>query len=289
MATNRQRREAAKRKLERQLARRAERARRRRNTAIASACVTVLGCGALLAWFFSDAEPDSQLADRTSAAPTPSVPIPTARAPMPARPTPLADPVSCDYQADAKSPAPRKARLPSPVNVRSRGTVDVTLKTSVGDIPLRLDRAMAPCAVNSFLNLVGQDFYTGTTCHRLGTSGLQMLQCGDPSTSGTPDAGDGPGYTIPDETFPQLSYGRGVLAMAKAKAPHSGGSQFFMVYGDAPLDPNFTVLGSISDKGLDVLDTVARAGITPDSLAVSEDGTGAPALPVKITGAAVEK
>jgi peptidyl-prolyl cis-trans isomerase B (cyclophilin B) len=121
-------------------------------------------------------------------------------------------------------------------------------------------------------------------CHRLGTEGLQMLQCGDPTANGGPQDGQGgPGYTMPDENFPQLTYGRGILAMAKTSAPNSGGSQFFMVYGDAQLSPDYSVFGSISDDGLKVLDKVARAGISNPG----QDGTGPPAMQVKFTGVTV--
>jgi len=133
--------------------------------------------------------------------------------------------------------------------------------------------------VNNFVSLIKQGFYTDTSCHRLGTEGLQMLQCGDPTGTGS----GGPGYTIPDQVFPELSYGRGILAMAKTSAPNSGGSQFFMVYGDAQLPPNYEVFGSITDAGLQVLDKVAKAGIkNPGS-----DGTGAPNIEVKFTGVTV--
>jgi peptidyl-prolyl cis-trans isomerase B (cyclophilin B) len=223
-----------------------------------------------------------------SAQPTPSptqISIPTQRAPMPKRPQPLANPVKCTFPADPSAPAAKPVNPPAGGDVPSTGTVSVTLKTTAGDIPLTLDRALAPCAVDSFINLAKQGFYTDTSCHRLGTSGLQMLQCGDPKGDGT----GGPGYTISDENFPELTYGRGILAMAKTSAPNSGGSQFFMVYGDAQLSPDYSVFGSISDAGLQVLDKVARAGVDAASMAASptQDGTGAPKIPVKFTAVTV--
>ena len=124
--------------------------------------------------------------------------------------------------------------------------------------------------MNSFVSLAGQGYFDGTACHRLTTGeGLQVLQCGDPTGTGS----GGPGYTIPDEaptTSPRprparhLTYGRGQLAMAKTAAPNSGGSQFFMVYGDAQLPPQYTVFGSISADGLRS-STVARLGTTTRS------------------------
>ncbi|TVT47136.1 peptidylprolyl isomerase [Amycolatopsis rhizosphaerae] len=285
MATNQQRREAAKRKLERQLVRRAERARRRRIIGVGATVGVVVVVAGLVVFFATQKHDDSASAAASgTAAPSSTIQIPTQRVTEAARPTPLPNPANCAYTASNDQQGQKKATMPDGKNVPSTGTVKVTLKTTVGDIPLTLDRALAPCTVNSFVSLVNQGFYTGTSCHRLGTDGLQMLQCGDPTGTGM----GGPGYTIPDENFSQLTYGRGILAMAKTSQPNSGGSQFFMVYGTAQLDPDYTVFGSISDAGLQVLDKVAREGVDPASAAQSSDGTGAPKTPVKFTGATVD-
>ncbi|GAA4660900.1 MULTISPECIES: peptidylprolyl isomerase [Amycolatopsis] len=285
MATNQQRREAAKRKLERQLVRRAERARRRKIIGVGATVGAVVVVAGLVVFLVTRGGGDGSTtaADQTSAPESSPIQIPTQRVTEAARPTPLPNPTTCQYPASADQQSTKKATPPAGANVPSTGTVNVTLKTTVGDIPLTLDRSLAPCTVNSFLSLVNQGFYTDTSCHRLGTEGLQMLQCGDPTGTGM----GGPGYTIPDENYPQLTYGRGILAMAKTSQPNSGGSQFFMVYGTAQLDPDYTVFGSISDAGLQVLDKVARDGVDPASAAQSQDGTGAPKTPVKFTGATV--
>ncbi|WP_116048816.1 peptidylprolyl isomerase [Amycolatopsis palatopharyngis] len=280
MATNQQRREAAKRKLDRQLARRAERAKRRKIVGVGvtvGAVVIVAG----LVFYLATRNSDDAAAQppESSANEEPAVEIPTERAPMPERPKPLADPVTCDFPKDSQ-PAAKDAKVPSGEDVSASGKVEATIKTTAGDIPLTLDRALAPCTVHSFVSLAEQDYYAGTSCHRLGTQGLQMLQCGDPNGDGS----GGPGYTIPDEAFPELSYGRGVLAMAKKQTPNSGGSQFFMVYGDAAgLPPDYTVFGSISDAGLEVLDKVARDGIDDSQGSALGDGTGPPKTPVEFT------
>lgn len=286
MATNQQRREAAKRKLERQLAHRAERAKRRRIVGAGVVVgVVLVVAGIVAAIVLSDNGSDSNAAQDPSATPSQpptEVKIPTERAPMPKRPQALANPVTCNYPADPTGPAAKPVKPPAGGKVPSAGTVKVVIKSTVGDIPLTLDRALAPCAVDSFISLAKQGYYTDTQCHRLGTTGLQMLQCGDPKGDGT----GGPGYTISDENFPELTYGRGILAMAKTSAPNSGGSQFFMVYGDAQLQPDYSVFGSISDDGLKVLDKVAKDGIDP--AAVGPDGTGTPKTPVKFTAVTVE-
>ncbi|RZQ65560.1 peptidylprolyl isomerase [Amycolatopsis suaedae] len=294
MATNQQRREAAKRKLERQMARRAERAKRRRIVAVVATAGAVVVVAGLVIFLVTREradpnaapDPNQDPAAQSSSAPTPPPPdpIPTERAPMPQRPQALADPVSCEYPASQGEPASKPVTPPAAGQVSSKGTVNATIKTTAGDIPVTLDRGLAPCTVNSFVHLAKAGFYTDTSCHRLGVSGLQMLQCGDPQGTGM----GGPGYTIKDENFPELKYGRGILAMAKTQAPNSGGSQFFMVFGKAELPPDYTVFGSISDAGLQVLDKVAKDGIDPASMAESMDGTGKPKTPVKFTAISVE-
>jgi peptidyl-prolyl cis-trans isomerase B (cyclophilin B) len=289
VATNQQRREAAKRKLERQLDRRKEQQKRRRMIGAGVVGVAVLVVAGVVVWIVSANGGDSSnAAASSSAAPPPTdLQIPTQRTALPKRSKPLPNPTACDFKADTTGKAPKKVNLPDGKNVPSTGTVNVTLKSTAGDIPLTLDRSLAPCAVQSFLSLAKQNFYDGTMCHRLGTEGLQMLQCGDPAATGDPaqDGQGGPGYTMPDEAFPEIKYGRGILAMAKTQAPNSGGSQFFMVYGTAELSPDYSVFGSISDDGLKVLDAVARAGIANPN---PQDGTGAPTKQVKFTGVTVQ-
>ncbi|WP_369794446.1 peptidylprolyl isomerase [Kutzneria sp. 744] len=234
--SNEQRREAAKRKLERQLVRRAQRARRRRVTSISVTTVVVLLVAGGI-WFAvaNAGSGSSTAASPSSDAPTstskPPITIPTALAAAPKRPTPLAPTVDCKYTKEGD--AAKANNLPNGSGISTQGTVTVTLKTNDGDIPLTLDRALAPCAVNSFVSLSGQGYYDNTSCHRLSTSGLQMLQCGDPKGDGT----GGPGYKFDDEVWPSLTYGRGYLAMANS-GPNTNGSQFFLVYGDAQLQPN---------------------------------------------------
>ncbi|MGW4528664.1 peptidylprolyl isomerase [Amycolatopsis sp. NPDC004378] len=290
MATNQQRREAAKRKLERQLDRRKEQRKRRQQIGIGVTAVSVLVIAGIVVWIVSANGADTtDTAASPSATPSPTeVQIPTQRAAMPKRTKALPNPTTCDFKADTTGKAPKKVNVPDGKNVASTGTVNVTLKSTAGDIPLTLDRALAPCAVQSFVSLAKQNFYNDTMCHRLGTEGLQMLQCGDPSATGDPtqDGQGGPGYTMPDEAFPEIKYGRGILAMAKTSQPNSGGSQFFMVYGTADgLPADYSVFGSISDEGLKVLDAVAKAGIANPN---PQDGTGAPTKQVKFTGVTVQ-
>jgi peptidyl-prolyl cis-trans isomerase B (cyclophilin B) len=284
--TNEQRREAAKRKLDRQLARRAQRAKARRRYAVAggaAAVVLVVGIVALIVTL-------SNRDERIGTTATPSTPARTGTPAMPhrsdklitppVRPTPLPASVDCQYPAH-QTPA-RPVRPPLAGSTSARGTVQVIMQTSAGTVDLTLDRALAPCTVNSFVSLAKQGFYTNTPCHRLVTNpGLHVLQCGDPTGSGA----GGPGYTIPDEVFPQLTYGRGYVAMANTGQPDSGGSQFFLIYGRTQLPPQYTVFATISPAGLKVLDQIAKAG--DDGSLEPSPGGGKPNQPVTITSVQV--
>jgi peptidyl-prolyl cis-trans isomerase B (cyclophilin B) len=166
---------------------------------------------------------------------------------------------------------------PGGTGISTRGTVEVNLQTSAGAIPLTLDRALAPCTVNSFVSLARQGFFNDTPCPRLTTdTGLQVLQCGDPTGLGS----GGPGYAVPDEIVPGVKYGRGLLAMANIGQPNTGGSQFFIIYGDADLTPTYTVFGSVSAAGLEVVDKIAKKG--QDGSLDPQPGGGKPIEPVTI-------
>jgi peptidyl-prolyl cis-trans isomerase B (cyclophilin B) len=119
-----------------------------------------------------------------------------------------------------------------------------------------LDRAAAPCTVNSFESLVQQKFYDKTRCHRLVDSGIFVLQCGDPTGSGS----GGPGYTFADETDGTEKYTGGTIAMANG-GPNTNGSQFFFVYEDSStLPPNYTIFGRMDDASRRVVARMALEG-----------------------------
>lgn len=184
---------------------------------------------------------------------------------------------TCTYAADGQAPA-KEVDLPSEKAAAS-GTVALTMATSVGDLGLELDAAAAPCTVNSFVSLAEQGYFDGTSCHRLTTGGIHVLQCGDPTGTGT----GGPGYTIEDEVDGDETYPAGTLAMARTQAPDSGGSQFFIVYGETPLPPDYTVFGTVDDAGLKAVENLAEAG-TDNAYG---PGDGHPATPVDIESVTV--
>jgi peptidyl-prolyl cis-trans isomerase B (cyclophilin B) len=196
----------------------------------------------------------------------------------------------CQYTSTPDDPAVRPVNLPpDPRHTPDKGKVLVLLITNRGVIDLTLDRAKAPCTVQSFLHLARHDFYDRTICHRLTAyPTLKVLQCGDPSGTGE----GGPGYRYHDElptdlppwpddpTGERKIYARGTLAMANA-GPDTNGSQFFLVQTDSRLRPNFNIFGSVGATGLATLDRIAAGGIAP----TPEDPApidGAPAQPVRI-------
>ncbi|WP_157430311.1 protein kinase domain-containing protein [Actinomadura macra] len=144
-----------------------------------------------------------------------------------------------------------------PTSAADRGPVRATVKTNLGTIEMELDGAKAPCTVNSIVYLAGKAFYDNTSCHRLSTNAaLKVLQCGDPSGTGT----GGPAYRFGTENTSGVQYTRGVVAMARAEDPDSNGSQFFILYGDSPsLPKTYTVFGRIT-SGMAIIDDVAAAG-----------------------------
>jgi peptidyl-prolyl cis-trans isomerase B (cyclophilin B) len=182
---------------------------------------------------------------------------------------------ACDYTVTG-SPA-RPVQPPLTSDVSSSGTVSYVMHLSEGDVTLRLDRASAPCTVHSFESLVRQKYYDSTRCHRLVDSGIFVLQCGDPTGTGS----GGPGYTFPDETDGTETYTRGTLAMANA-GPNTNGSQFFLVWDDSQLPPNYTVFGSFDEKSREVVAAIASQGQDGSN----RDGSGVPNSPAKITSIA---
>jgi peptidyl-prolyl cis-trans isomerase B (cyclophilin B) len=291
VSTNQQRREAAKRKLERQQERQGGReVRRKRVAAITAAGVVLAVVGATVAFATMGSGP-SKPSDDGSSVPTFTPPssaaaavtpvnIPTQIAAPLVRPKPYPATVSCSYQPDEDAAKP--VNPPAGAAIPAKGITPVALTTSVGQIVLQLDRALAPCTVNSFVSLAQQGYFNNTSCHRLTTSrGLQVLQCGDPTGTGS----GGPGYKFADETYPELKYGRGQVAMANA-GPNTNGSQFFMIYGDgSALSPDYTVFGTISPVSLPLLDSVAKAG--HDGSMDPSPGGGKPNMAVTITAAKV--
>jgi peptidyl-prolyl cis-trans isomerase B (cyclophilin B) len=289
--TNEQRRETAKRKLERQLERRAAQQRRRRLfTIIGSAVGVLLVIGAVVATVVLTSKSPSPNAAADTPTPTTGAAAPTsppAGGGLPPFVAPADLGANCQYPAaeaaSKKNNPPRTGKVPT-----TPAQISASMSTSDGNLGLQLDNAKAPCTVNSFASLAQQGYFNDTPCHRLTTSpGLAVLQCGDPTGKGT----GGPGYGFnneypsnqyqPDDPALQqpVVYPRGTLAMANTGAPGSNGSQFFLVYKDSQLPPNYTAFGTIDATGLATLDKIAAAGVVPGDRGTDD---GAPKMPVQI-------
>ena len=272
MPTNEQRRATAKRKLERQLERRAAKERQRRILTIVGSVVGVLVVvGAVVATvIITNKDSGSETASAATTTPTSEAPAtPQAGGALPPFVAPANLGGDCQYPASTEQASktvnpPRTGKVPT-----DPGQISASMSTNQGNIGLMLDNAKSPCTVNSFASLAQQGYFNDTPCHRLTTSeGLSVLQCGDPTGQGS----GGPGYQFaneyPTDQFqpddPKLQapvvYPRGTLAMANA-GPGTNGSQFFLVYKDSQLPPNYTVFGTIDETGLATLDKIAAGGV----------------------------
>lgn len=144
---------------------------------------------------------------------------------------------------------------------------EVVMKTSMGNITLKLYKDDAPHTVENFLKLADSGFYNGVRFHRV-IKGF-MIQGGDPLSKDDAQVSrwgtGGPGYAFADEINPtsalyKTGYKRGVLAMANS-GPDTNGSQFFIMHQDYPLPPSYTIFGEVT-AGIDVVDKIATSGTT---------------------------
>ncbi|SDO72344.1 peptidyl-prolyl cis-trans isomerase B (cyclophilin B) [Klenkia soli] len=236
-----------------------------------AAVVVVVGAALLVTGLGGDDDSTAAAGSSTAATSAAATPTPGPGAERAGQTTTAG---SCTYTYDAQGSSGTFAVDAPPAGNLPTGTAGETIATSAGDIGVTLDfDGPGVCASASFASLASQGFFDNTVCHRLTTSdGLKVLQCGDPSGTGT----GGPGYSFPTAVAGTETYGRGVLAMANS-GQGTDGSQFFLVYGDSQLPASYTVFGSIDEAGLGVLDQVAAAGVADGS----QDG--APATPVTIT------
>ena len=141
-----------------------------------------------------------------------------------------------------------------PAQARTAPDDIMTIVTNRGTIKIHLFTSAAPCTVNSFRFLAAKKYFDGTHCHRLTTSGIFVLQCGDPFGDGS----GGPGYMYQDENLVGATYKAGTVAMANA-GPDTNGSQFFITYKDTTLKPLYTPFGVVV-SGLDLVRKVAAYG-----------------------------
>jgi peptidyl-prolyl cis-trans isomerase B (cyclophilin B) len=267
MSTQKRERDLARAKYERQQAKRAERSQHAKRNQRITAVVVVIAlivAGVGFAVFNATSQDPTVVAQESQA---PVDPTATDTSP---------EAVALDC-APAGTPRADDISYPDGPQPLETTPTTLTLDTNCGQIVITLDpNAKQTVASEAFLADSG--FYNSTSCHRLTTEGIFVLQCGDPAGNGS----GGPGYSVPDENLPadgEANYPAGTIAMANA-GPGTSGSQFFIVYADTTLPGSYTIWGNVV-SGLDIVQEVASVGV--------EGGItdGAPAQPVFINTATV--
>ena len=212
----------------------------RRALAIALVCLAapLSACG-------DDDEPKS---DSSTAAPSEAVP---------ATPTvPQTAPGGAGGCEQVEPPAGDERTAKKPKGDLEKGrTYSLVFTTNCGAFTVRLDQKTAPEASASLVSLAEQEFFDGTTFHRIVPE--FVIQGGDPTASGT----GGPGYSTVDEPPADATYPKYTVAMAKAgnEPPGTAGSQFFVMTGDRGLPPEYAIVGVVTD-GKEVVDRIGALG-----------------------------
>ena len=174
-----------------------------------------------------------------------------------------------------------------------------TITTNLGKIAVNLENSKATCTVNSFVHLAEAGYFNNTQCHRLVTSGIYVLQCGDPyatsstklTCSSTGKIGTGtPGYEFASENLTGAKYPAGTVAMANEGTATTNGSQFFIVYKDSTsgLGATYTPFGTVS-SGLGIVQNVAKDGYSCQYTVSGQSEGGAPKEKVIIDSVTIKK
>lgn len=195
--------------------------------------------------------------------------------------TPDADEAADDGPAaDCKQVDAPKAK--SPDTPKPTGKLDpsktytVVMKTSCGEIRIKLDQQNNPKTANVFATLVRANYYDGVGFHRV-VKGW-VVQGGDPAGDGS----GGPSWQVVEAPPKDAQYTRGVVAMAKTATDPDGasGSQFFIVVGqDAGLPPQYAIAGKVK-TGRKIVDAISNLG--------ADGQDGPPSRPVVIEKAYLE-
>jgi len=155
----------------------------------------------------------------------------------------------------AQAPTTTQKEAVKSVSLAKHGTIVVR---GFGDIRIEFLTDVAPKTVANFQKLARDNFYNGTTFHRV-IPGF-MIQGGDPNSRDDDPMNDGtggPGYHIQAE-FSDVPHARGILSMARAADPNSAGSQFFIVTHDSPhLNGQYTAFAKVI-SGMEVVDRISE-------------------------------
>jgi peptidyl-prolyl cis-trans isomerase B (cyclophilin B) len=267
-------RKLARERMLRQQARRAQQAHKARQiTIVAVVCCVVVGLG--VGGYFLFSGPGGSKASAVSAT---SSATPSASASATTSASAQAEPATtCSYQASGT--AARKVGLP-PAKPDDKASYQATIRTNRGDVVINLLNSKATCTVNSFVYLAAKKYFSSTRCHRLTTIDPYVLQCGDPTGTGS----GGPGYDFASENLTGAKYPQGTVAMANTGAPDTNGSQFFIVYKNSKLAASYTPFGEVV-KGLGIIQNVAKAG----SDNANGSGDGHPKEKVVIESVTIKK
>jgi len=264
-------RKLARAKLDRQLARRAEKERRQRQIRAAAAGVLTL---ALLVvggmWIGGVFDKES-------------------------KPLEAAPDCSWTKQDTAANTNLKDVGTPAEKGITKTGTstMSIALKTgeTTGNVDIKLNNEAAKCGSAALAYLAQRNFYGETKCHELTHGeGSFALRCGDPSETGnggaaftwypenvppatTPSASPEPSGSPAASASPTPSaspapaaaprYPAGTVAMANGLY----GSQFLIFYKDSTLDANYSVVGQVT-SGLEFITKIADAGTVPNSSGV---------------------
>ena len=200
----------------------------------------------------------------------------------------------CSYAAT--TPVAKKVSFP-PTAPDYTASYQATLNTNQGPITFDLLNSKATCTVNSFVHLAEAGYFDNTQCHRMLTSGIYVLQCGDPyatstehlTCSTTSKVGTGtPGYEFASENLTGAKYPAGTVAMANGSAT-SNGSQFFIVFQDSTsgLAATYPPFATVS-SGLDIVQNVAKDGYSCQ-YPQADGGGGAPKKKVIIDSVTIKR
>jgi peptidyl-prolyl cis-trans isomerase B (cyclophilin B) len=277
-------REKYRRQQEIRMARR--RQQRKRGVIALSAVLGAALIASLLAVFLPGGTPKKHPAASASKSPsaTPSA-------------TTVAEPAHhCTYTKTGT--AARTVSLPSAAPDYT-ASYQATINTNLGKITVNLENSKATCTVNSFVHLAEAGYFNNTQCHRLLTSGIYVLQCGDPyataatklTCSSTSKIGTGiPGYEFASENTAGAKYPAGTVAMANEGSATTNGSQFFIVYKDSTtgLGATYTPFGAVS-SGLGIVQDVAKDGYSCQYTVSGQSEGGAPKEKVIIDSVTIKK
>ena len=191
---------------------------------------------------------------------------------------------SLDYCKAVKSVPHTPSKIVAQKNTSTKLPSSMTIVTNCGNIEITLAKRLAPITISKLTQLVKSKFFDNSLCHRLTTSGIYVLQCGDPSGGrGMSPAG---WKEFQDENLPAAgdnNYPAGTVAMAN-RGPGTNTTQFFLVYKDSTLPPNYTVWGQIK-SGLEIVDDIGTIGayqINRKDKKAYFVGDGIPIQPIEI-------